>query len=980
MFKSNYLIFIFLFFWTISFAQKNEYNAVAYSQRNGLASYNIKSIQQDKYGFMWIGTQDGVSFYDGINFRSITNPTNAAAVDVKKIKYDSARNLMWVAYSFGGFQAFDCQTHQPVFTISPLNSKALSNSPNIQSLDFMAPSKLIVGLTHEFFIYDIDLKREEPVISISGSSTTENEIAQIATQGNNTYIFVENTGICKLSIDQKEKFEWILRDSLIHFKSCTADKKNVVWYATSTGLYHLATNTNAIFFDKKNIEINFINILNGDSLLLSTPEGCFFYDISNHSLERMNFNTGKSNSSNYNLCSFIDNQRHLWLGFSELLIFSDFATPVFSGLPKEAKSEPPLTHLYNILPINDSIFYLADLAGLIYYDISNRKIFFIDKKCGIPTNLKNYNDNYIVYNSLKGFWGLEKKTNKIIEVESILPEFAGIKKRIIEKWLDVNDSLTLLSGSDKKGLITWNKKNHSIKEIEYNIKAGWQDNVVNSLTKLNDSLVIICQDKNIGIYNVIRNTISNLTINDPENNSPISLYFDCLLTKKFIVILAYGHGVYFLDYQFRIKKVINAKNELSNTGVYSLIEDMNGFIWVSTNNGLNRINPENFSVRTYFEDDGLHNNAFEENSSSKYGKKMFFGGINGFTSITPENITEDRINPKIYLTYVKLISNAVDTTITCIGQSTILIPNYVNQTVIYFASDNFVKSPRNKYFYKIDGIQDNWVDLGNENKISLIEIKPGEYKLQIKTKNSNGVESIASQEITIKVEPRWYQTWWFKLLLILIAITIAFSIYRVRINQLKKEQKIRTKLASDLHDDLGSTMNSVKVYASLALMDKQDKYLFKIKESTQEAITGIRDIIWVLDDSKDAIEHLLSRISQFAAPLCEANRTLYVQEISDEARDHKLGQEERRSLYMIMKEAINNAIKYADAKKIEIEVSVKKGKPAIQINDDGKGFDTVVVNEGNGLKNMHRRAKEIKYEINIQSQPDRGTAVRLEKI
>ncbi len=94
---------------------------------------------------------------------------------------------------------------------------------------------------------------------------------------------------------------------------------------------------------------------------------------------------------------------------------------------------------------------------------------------------------------------------------------------------------------------------------------------------------------------------------------------------------------------------------------------------------------------------------------------------------------------------------------------------------------------------------------------------------------------------------------------------------------------------------------------------------------------------------------------------------MYKQEIADEARDHKLGQEEKRNLYMMMKEAVNNAIKYSGAKKMEIEVSVKKGKPAIQIKDDGKGFDSKNAGDGNGLKNMKRRAKEIKYKISILS-------------
>jgi len=198
---------------------------------------------------------------------------------------------------------------------------------------------------------------------------------------------------------------------------------------------------------------------------------------------------------------------------------------------------------------------------------------------------------------------------------------------------------------------------------------------------------------------------------------------------------------------------------------------------------------------------------------------------------------------------------------------------------------------------------------------------------------------------------------------------------------LKQVQEVRNKLASDLHDDLGSTMNSVKIFANLALMEKQsEKYLLKIKESTQEAITGIRDMIWVLDDKKDQMEDLLARVSTFAAPVCEANGIMYKQQITDDARDYRLGQEERRNLYMILKETVNNVIKYAACTRLEIDVCLPKGKPVITITDNGKGFTIEKTNQGNGLKNMTRRAREIKYHIDIQSVPGKGTTINLRKL
>jgi signal transduction histidine kinase len=212
-------------------------------------------------------------------------------------------------------------------------------------------------------------------------------------------------------------------------------------------------------------------------------------------------------------------------------------------------------------------------------------------------------------------------------------------------------------------------------------------------------------------------------------------------------------------------------------------------------------------------------------------------------------------------------------------------------------------------------------------------------------------------------------------------MAIAYTLYRLRIRQLKKEEKIRRQLASDLHDDLGSTLNSVKVYANLALMEKENTtHLQKIKESTQEAISGVRDMIWILDDKKDSPGDLLGRIKQFAEPLCMANHISFTAITDPSASGYQLGKEEKRYLYMILKESVNNSIKYADGRNITVHVSVSQNKLSVMIVDDGKGFDAQTVKEGNGLKNIRNRAQEIHYRVAIDSSPGNGTRIHLQKL
>jgi len=163
------------------------------------------------------------------------------------------------------------------------------------------------------------------------------------------------------------------------------------------------------------------------------------------------------------------------------------------------------------------------------------------------------------------------------------------------------------------------------------------------------------------------------------------------------------------------------------------------------------------------------------------------------------------------------------------------------------------------------------------------------------------------------------------------------------------------------------------------MMEKNNSsHLEKIKEAAQYAIAGVKDIIWVLDDKRDTLDHLLTRISQFAKPLCEAAGVSYNQQLGGN-ENYKLGKEEKRNLYMIIKESINNSIKYSKCSVIEVLIKNKGGKLNVTISDNGKGFDILKTSSGYGLKNFSHRAGEIGYRVEINSTAENGTLIYLEK-
>lgn len=210
----------------------------------------------------------------------------------------------------------------------------------------------------------------------------------------------------------------------------------------------------------------------------------------------------------------------------------------------------------------------------------------------------------------------------------------------------------------------------------------------------------------------------------------------------------------------------------------------------------------------------------------------------------------------------------------------------------------------------------------------------------------------------------------------LLILTLGYYPY-MKFKQKHEKEKLRIKLASDLHDDLGSILNSVSIYTDLALIKGESTYLHKIKESTQEAISGVRNIIWQLDDKDTSFSNLISRINCFASFLCQAKQIRFKAEMGKEAFLYQLQEEEKRNLYMIIKEAINNSVKYSNAKEILLNIDLDKGKPVIIIKDDGKGCNEIPNVSGNGITNMKTRARCIRYQISIQSLA--GTIIKLRK-
>ena len=188
------------------------------------------------------------------------------------------------------------------------------------------------------------------------------------------------------------------------------------------------------------------------------------------------------------------------------------------------------------------------------------------------------------------------------------------------------------------------------------------------------------------------------------------------------------------------------------------------------------------------------------------------------------------------------------------------------------------------------------------------------------------------------------------------------------------------EIASDLHDDIGSTLNSVKIFAHLAMKDREkEPHLERIEQSLAEASAGLRDLIWVLDDTQDNVQELLDRIKKFALPVCHANEIEFRCDATGDLAERPLSKNIKRNLLLIVKEAINNSFKYAACTRIELRVDADRNKLVVTVRDNGKGFVDDQITPGYGLRNIRQRAVQIRFDVHIHSSAAGGTSIVLKE-
>jgi signal transduction histidine kinase/ligand-binding sensor domain-containing protein len=460
---------------------------------------------------------------------------------------------------------------------------------------------------------------------------------------------------------------------------------------------------------------------------------------------------------------------------------------------------------------------------------------------------------------------------------------------------------------------------------------------------------------------------------------------------------------------------ISAVDGLSSDNIRTIAHDRMGRMYFGTVRGLDRLSPDTGRVKHYSVTDGLASDFVSDSHCDSRGD-MWFATNDGLSRLTP---LPDEVVPPPQIFIGSLRIAGVEQPLAELGATTFdkgdVSYTENNLQVEYFGLDLRAGNSL-RYQYKLEGSNSDWSSVIDERTVSFANLSPANYKFLVRAVNSEGAVSEVPASFSIRILPPIWQRWWFLLGAVLFVGSVVTSSYRYRLGNLRKVnaalaeakiaeeklrlsreerlaelEKVRVRIATDLHDDIGASLTQIAVLSEVAQTrasgngkgDPSANPLRKISEVSNELVGVMSDIVWSINPAKDHLVDVTQRMRRFGADLLTTRNIGFHFRAQDGVGDITLNSNVRREVFLIFKEALNNVVKHSGATQVAVEITVNESHLVLRIEDNGVGISINGSSSddkqgGNGLLSMNRRAMEIGAEISFAPGTNGvGTAVTL---
>jgi ligand-binding sensor domain-containing protein/putative methionine-R-sulfoxide reductase with GAF domain len=827
---------------------------VHYTSSDGLSQQVVRSIVQDQEGFIWIGTEDGLNKFDGYDFkqfRSIRNDNTSLPDNFIYALYPSSDGGIWIGTNSAGLAKYDPVSAEFMrYSTDPNNPSALKGE-RIYTLYEDADGIVWVGT------YNGGMARFDPQTGLfknyiadgKPGSILSNMVVGIQRSSDGT-LWVRTSDALQKFEEQTETFIHVdvpvLMPDLEMRGSFYIDEDDKIWTSLGAAILVVDAKTEQYDivpfsnFDNEGLTLLKIIPFNKDYLWVSSlANGLFLFNKETNQAVSFRHNEGRPSSiSSGGIVALLqDRSGSLWTG------------GLVSGISKlninrkkfhhyKSKPEDPSTIRGNTVRsmLIDSqnnmwVGYMTDpnalLDKLVFtndkYELLNSSTVNLGDAIGVTCLLEDSNGNIWV-----GTWGagihilpygdtLGKYEIRNTGMENSLSDDiiqAFYEDRFGNIWIGTETALDLYNPQTGEIKNFFHDPENDNSLAQYGVQAN---------TIVEDAYGCMWIGTWGGLTRMIPkdNTVNSFDVeydfvrynHDPENentisdNRIISLYYDKFIDENEIYAGTYGSGLNRIKFDPEDNTAytveIYTRNEgLSNDVVYTILSDNNGELWVSTNSGLNKFNPNDNSFNVYDVNDGLQGNQFFWGARFKtVNGELMFGGLNGFNLFNPDDIVSDQTIPSVVFTDLKVLNKSVG-----VGEKinkNVILEKGINRSekitlthrenvfTIEFAGLHYAFPDNNHYRYMMEGFDEDFIEVDSRKRFaSYTNLDPGVYTFKVDASNYDGVWTNDPIELEIYIKPPFWKRWWFRIMVLLLLIYGVYQFIQRRMEMVKRDKEI----------------------------------------------------------------------------------------------------------------------------------------------------------------------------------------------
>ena len=1000
--RLSVLICILIVTFCNGYSQDRGYVFTRIDREMGLRSNIISQITKDQLGIVWIGTNSGLHWYDGQRMIAYTNrPGDSSSLPDNIVLYvkEDKFGRLWVVTSTGP-ALFD-RVHNS-FSKVPIDSFSYQNSSG-----FYEDSKGNVWLTMFKggpYVYDSSVKRFQTYTKIwPGSLAQIHSIAEDPHTG--LYWLATDDGLAAYDPGKKEYYH--NKNNPLHlpiFNDTTNQLLSADLFINSNCELWIRGYFNYELFyfryDSKKKELLKLNhplvraigfFTDASGTTWAWGEHLSRFDPKTNSFinipKRRNDRTGID--FDVIIGVFEDNENNLWISTNlGIYVFNpqqqEFRTvEVWSNLDGELIDK----NVSGFLETKEGLFIVLGYGGdgLYFHDENFKRI--INQYGYSAAHLKdrNYSKVWCGLQDNRGLIWIGCELGRVIIMDPQKkstrylnpPEFEGMTIRSMVEDQDGN----IWFGTLRNIVVKWIRSENKFKQVIPFSKDKYRlGTVVRLLRGLQNDIWATTFSSGLIRFDIYSDSL----IQKVDNTAGHSGARDIAFLNSDTMVVATGNGIGLFNIAKGELTYIGEKDGLPSNEIMGLEVDGEKNIWVGTLNGVAKVRlPQkqitNYGFRDGIIDESLAFATFYRLSSGK----IVFGNSHGFVYFDPRKINVRRLTPDARITGLSVFNQTLSIDSIYHYGNRLRLNYHQNFITIRFSAMSFRMNDKLDFYYQLEGADKDWVKAGSAREINYSHLGSGDYLFKVKTMSRDSIPSQQVASLRIIINPPFWKTWWFYLLVALTLGGLLYFIYKLRVNKLLAVEKVRRRVARDLHDDMGSTLSTINILSEMAKIKvkndpvKTSEYIGKISDNSSRMMEAIDDIVWSINPMNDSMQKIMARMREFATSVLEAKDIDIDFKAADDVNHLTLDMEARRDFFLIFKEAINNAAKYSKCKHVSISIHVAQKRLLLDISDDGIGFDVNTADSGNGLINMRKRADSLKGNVVINSNPGMGTQISL---